>query len=521
VIDELRLLPSYLTAHLQLVLFAILIGTALSIPLGILLSRRARFEQPLLFVANTIQTIPALALLALMVPLLAALHLPSIGYLPAFVALVLYSVLPILRNTVTGLNDVDAAIVDAARAVGMRPRDQLLRVELPLALPVIVAGIRTAMAWTVGMATLSTPVGGLSLGNYIFSGLQTRNFNALFVGCIAAAFLALILDALLGLLSRGMQQRRRGLIVGASVGFLVLYVYAGASLAAQLLPKSQRPLVIGAKTFTEQYVLSEILAQRIRDVGGRSVEIRQSLGSTVVFDALKSGQIDAYVDYSGTLWATILNRKGTVPQRPQVVTEVGHYLREKYGIGLIATLGFENAYALAMRREHAQKLGISSISELVPYADRLSIGADYEFLQRAEWKSIVEKYGLRFATERSMDPSLMYEAVKRGGVDVISAFTTDGRILRYDLVLLADDRGAIPPYDAIILGGPRLLREELKSVKALESLEGHIDDNAMRQMNQMVDQDHQKPVAVARDFLRRLVSSTRHQSKARNLEGAH
>ena len=350
-IDELRLLPSYLTAHLQLVLFAILIGTALSIPLGILLSRRARFEQPVLFVANTIQTIPTLALLALMVPLLALLHLPSIGYLPAFLALVLYSILPILRNTVSGLNNVDAAVVDAARAVGMTPREQLVRIELPLALPVIVAGIRTAMAWTVGMATLSTPVGGLSLGNYIFSGLQTRNFDAVFVGCIAAAFLALVLDALLGLLARGLHLRRRGLIGAAGVGFVLLYACAGANLASKLLPKSQRPLVIGAKNFTEQYVLSEILAQRIRDKGGRIVEIRQSLGSTVAFDALKSGQIDAYVDYSGTLWATILKQEGHCTERARVVAEVGRFLREHYGIRLIATLGFENAYALAMRRD--------------------------------------------------------------------------------------------------------------------------------------------------------------------------
>jgi len=505
VIDELRLLPSYLTAHLQLVLFAILIGSALSIPLGILLSRRARLEQPVLFVANTIQTIPALALLALMVPLLAALHLPSIGYLPAFIALVLYSILPILRNTVSGLNGVDAGVVDAARAVGMTPREQLVRVRLPLALPVIVAGIRTAMAWTVGMATLSTPVGGLGLGNYIFSGLQTRNFKAVFVGCIAAAVLALILDALLGLLSRGMHYRRRGLIVGAGIGFLVLYVYAAGSLAAEMLPKTQGPLVIGAKSFTEQYVLSEIVAQRMRDVGGRTVEIRQSLGSTVAFDALRSGQIDAYVDYSGTLWATILKRKGTAPHRRQVVTEVGRFLREQYGICLIATLGFQNAYALAMRRDFAKKLGVDSISQLVPYAERLSIGADYEFLERPEWRSIVEKYGLRFATQRSMDPSLMYQAVKQGSVDVISAFTTDARILQSDLVLLSDDRGAIPPYDAIVLAGPRLMQEEPKSVYALESLDGRIDDEVMRQMNLMVDEEHQNPTDVARSFLRRLV----------------
>lgn len=457
----------------------------------------------MLFLVNTIQTIPTLALLALMVPLLATLRLPSIGYLPAFIALVLYSVLPILRNTVSGLTSVNPAVIDAARAVGMMPSEQLLRVELPLAAPVIVAGIRTAMAWTVGMATLSTPVGGLSLGNYIFSGLQTRNYEAVLVGCIAAAILALVLDALLGLLTRGLVRRQRSLVVAAGLSFLVLYGYAAASLGIALLPNGRRPIVIGAKNFTEQYVLSEILAQRIRQASGRVVEVRQSLGSTVAFDALKNGQIDAYVDYSGTLWATILKRGMGATDRARVAAEVGDSLLWRWGIHKVATLGFENAYALAMRREHARRLGVTRISDLVPAAESLSIGTDYEFLERPEWKAIADTYDLRFATARAMDPSLLYEAVKQGGVNVISAFTTDARILAFDLVLLVDDRNAIPPYDAMILVGPRLWQSEPKSVQALASLEGLITDETMRRMNLTVDDEHRTPAEVAREFLSR------------------
>ncbi len=503
-VEQLHLLPTYLTAHLQLVLFAVLLGSAISIPVGILLSRRSRLEQPLLFLANTIQTIPALALLALMVPVLAALRLPSIGYLPAFIALVLYSVLPILRNTVSGLANVNPAVIEAARAVGMKPKQQLLRVELPLATPVIVAGIRTATAWTVGMATLSTPVGGLSLGNYIFSGLQTRNYDAVSVGCVAAAALALVLDAILGLLARGLAQRRRSLVLAAGVCFLALYGYAGVSLAANVSLQSRRPIVIGAKNFTEQYILSEILAQRITQASGRAVEVRASLGSTVAFDALSAGQIDAYIDYSGTLWSTILKRGGASPGRHQVLAEVGQVLQQTYGIRLIARLGFENAYALAMRRGQAQRLGIKCVSDLVAHAGRLSIGTDYEFLERPEWKAIARVYGLGFAQQRPMDPSLMYEAVKQGAVDVISAFTTDARILAFDLVLLEDDRNAIPPYDAVVLAGPRFWRAEPTSARAVELLEGSIDDATMREMNRAVDEKHEPPPRVASAFLKRI-----------------
>lgn len=513
--DALRHLPSYLTAHLQLVLFAILIGTIVSIPLGILLSRRARFGQPVLILVNTIQTIPALALLALMVPVLAALHLPSIGYLPAFIALALYSVLPILRNTMSGIASVDPALLEAARAVGMTTREQLLRVEIPLATPVILAGVRTAMAWTVGMATLSTPVGGLSLGNYIFSGLQTRNYGSVLVGCLAAAGLALVLDALLGLLARGLARRRRSLVIAVVLSLVALYTYAAASLTATLFQNSVRPLVIGAKNFTEQYVLSEILAERIRRASGRRVLVRPALGSTVAFDALRDGQIDAYVDYSGTLWTAILHKQGTLPPRDRLLAETRRSLQESYGIHLVAALGFENAYALAMRRDHAGRLGITRISELAAHAERLSLGTDYEFLQRPEWTAIERGYGLRFGRERSMDPSLMYEAVRSGSVDVISAFTTDARVIGFDLVLLTDDRGAIPPYDAVVLVGRRLWQTDAESTRALESLEGRIEAATMRRMNLLVDSNHQPPESVARDFLQSLApASANHQPAA-------
>jgi osmoprotectant transport system permease protein len=195
--EQLALLPGYLTAHLQLALVALLVGTTASVPLGIWVTRRRSLEPGVLGVASVIQTIPGLALLAIMVPALAALgaltraafgvELRGIGYAPALVALTLYSLLPILRNTVAGIDGVDASLVEAARGVGMTPRQQLLRVELPLAAPVIVAGIRTSAIWVVGTATLSTPVGATSLGNFIFSGLQTRNHTAVLVGCAAAA----------------------------------------------------------------------------------------------------------------------------------------------------------------------------------------------------------------------------------------------------------------------------------------------------------------------------------------------
>ncbi|MEZ5564866.1 MAG: ABC transporter permease/substrate-binding protein [Gammaproteobacteria bacterium] len=502
--EQLALLPGYLTAHLQLSLSALLVGIAISVPVGVLVSRIPRFEQPVLAIASVIQTIPSLALLAIMVPLLAALGLPSIGFLPAFFGLVLYSLLPVLTNTVTGLATVDPAAREAARGVGMTDLQQLRRVELPLAMPVIVGGIRTATVWTVGAATLSTPVGATSLGNYIFTGLQTRNLSAVLMGCVACAVLALVLDGLVRLAGLGIVQRRRRMLALALAVLASLFAYAGYSWGRQLLESGSAEFVVGAKTFTEQYILSELLVDQVEALSGTSAKVSQSLGSTVAFDALRTDQIDAYVEYSGTVWSSLMRRREPPPARPLVLQAVKEYLRTEYGIAVVASLGFENAYALAVRRDLAERLGLGKISDLRKVAPGLNIGGDYEFFGRPEWRALVDTYGLHFASRRTMDPSLMYQAASRGDVDVISAFSTDGRIEALDLLVLADDRGAIPPYDALILASPGAQRRFPAALVAMARLDGQITPEAMRRMNRAVDSDGQSPARVAADFLRSL-----------------
>jgi osmoprotectant transport system permease protein len=514
--EELALLPEYATAHLQLTLAALVLGGLVSIPTGIWVHRRERLEPFVLGVASVLQTIPGLALLAFMVPLLAllgsltaaslGLELRSIGFLPALIALTLYSILPMLRNTVVGLAGVEPALREAARGVGMTPGQRLRRVELPLALPVIVAGVRTATVWVVGTATLATPVGATSLGNFIFSGLQTRNFTAVLVGSAAAAVLALVLDGLVRLLERGLRLRARREQVVALGTLGALALYAAGSFAWSSWSVGPRPIAIGAKTFTEQYILAELLARRIESATGRATRSVQSLGSTVAFDALRNDEIDVYVDYSGTIWATIMGRSELPPARGQVLREVSDYLAREHGIATIGALGFENTYAFAMRRDEARRLGVATISQLAAHAPQLELGADYEFLSRPEWRALRAAYGLAFREARSMDSSLMVQAVAAGEVDVISAFSTDGRIAAFDLRLLEDDRGVIPPYDAVMLASPRLAREDPDVVAALRALTGRIDEERMQRLNWAVDGEGRSPAEVAGELLRELES---------------
>jgi osmoprotectant transport system permease protein len=497
--EALAQLPALAAAHLQLSLAALALAAALCLPLGVLAARSPRVGAAVLGAASVAQTIPSLALLAIMVPLLA-----RIGFLPALAALTLYGALPILRNTVAGVVGVEPALVEAARGVGMTPGQQLWRVELPLAAPVIVAGLRTAAVWVVGTATLSTPVGAPSLGNLIFGGLQTRNAASVLVGCVAAALLALGLDQVLALLERGVRTRE-GARVRTAVALLALVGALAAGTAVQARFTAERaPIRIGAKPFTEQYVLAELLASVVERETGRPCEALHGLGSTVLFDALAKGEIDAYVDYSGTLWATILKRTGAPPGRDAVLREVTGVLARKYGIEVAAALGFENTYALAMQRERARRLGVRSIDDLSGVAPRLEIAGDYEFFQRAEWRALTKAYALAFRAERSMDPTLMYAAVAAGEVDVISAYSTDGRIAALDLVLLEDDRGVIPPYDALVLVGPGLAARAPDALAALHRLVGAIDADAMRHMNLAVDQTGLTPAEVAGTFVEKV-----------------
>jgi osmoprotectant transport system permease protein len=495
-------LPQYLSAHVRLTLAALAAGILLAVPGGVLVSRRRALAAPVIGFASVLQTVPALALLAVMVPLLSGLGLPGIGTLPAFIALVLYSLLPILRNTVTGLAGVEPSVLEAARGLGMTRGQRLRQVELPLALPVIVAGIRTATVWTVGMATLSTPVGAPSLGNYIFGGLQTRNTAAILTGCVAAAVLALGLDGLVRAAAVGLATRRRGLVAGSVAGLLALAAWAWAWAVGPRGPgPASRPIVVGAKTFTEQYVLAEILAGTVHARTGRPTRTLASLGSTVAFDALRRNEIDTYVDYTGTLWATVMGRQGPGGSRPDVTEEVRRWLWDDAGVTLVASLGFENAYCFAVRRETASRLGLRTIGDLARHAGALSLASDYEFFGREEWRAVEAAYGLAFRERRTMDPSLLYQAIAAGQVDAITAYSSDRRIEALGLVTLEDDRHAIPPYDAVVLASPRLPRDAPDVVAALRTLEGAIDVETMRTLNRMVDEEHRTPAEAAGAFL--------------------
>ena len=490
--------PELLASHVLLAAAALALALAIALPLAVVAARTPMVARVALGLAGLVQTIPGLALLALFFPLLLGLGLPALGFLPALLALALYAVLPILRNGVTGLTGIDPSVIEAADGVGMTRGQRLRLVEAPLVAPVLMAGIRTAAVWTIGAATLSTTVGQPSLGDLIFAGLQTQNWALVLAGCVAAAGLAFAADALLALVERGIARRRRWMWVAA---LLLLTIGTLAALAPRLMPKPQT-VVVGAKGFGEQFILARVIGHRLERAGYR-VSYREGLGSAVAFGALTTGTIDVYVDYTGTLWTNEMKRRDS-PPRDAMMAGIGRWVAERHGARLLGPLGFENAYAFVMPAKAAQARGIATLADLAVVAPQLRLGADIEFLERPEWRAIRDAYGLRFAAAQAYQPTFMYRALGSGQADVISAFSSDGRIASDGLVALADPRHAIPNYDAILLLAPGRARDA-RFAAALQPLIGRIAVEAMREANAMVDRDVDKatPDAAARWLERR------------------
>jgi osmoprotectant transport system permease protein len=496
--DLLLDLPANLGGHMLLSLTALAVGLAVSLPLGIAVSRRPRLSEWVLSVAGILQTIPSLALLALMVPLLGGM----IGFWPAFVAMTLYSLLPIVANTILGIRGVDASYIEAARGLGMSDMQMLTRVQLPLAAPVILGGIRTATVLVIGSATLATPVGQRTLGNYIFEGLNIRDNLMVLLGCVLAALLAVVFDQLIRLLEVASRLRDVRLGRGAAVA-LVLVTAAGLSqpVHAFLRPPAN-PVVVGTHDNTEQHILAEVLRDTLTRAGFH-VDQRKCMAPQVTFESLRAGGIDCCIDYTGNLWQPVMKRKDRLPP-DETLREVTAFLRERHDIECLGALGFENAYALAVRREDAAKLGDPpSVADLARLAPRLRIAGDMQFFQLEDWKRMKSAYGLKFAEEKAMDQTLMYDALRNGEVDVISAYSTDGRVKAFDFVILKDPKMALPGYHAILLvSGKALEKPGLR--EALTPLVAAIDQDRMLSANKLVDVDRVWPREAGRTLLRLL-----------------
>ena len=503
--------------HLLLTGLAMAIAVVLGVPLGIVCRRFRAVRGWVLGAVGIMQTIPSLAMLAI---LLSALG--KIGAIPAVIALALYALLPIVRNTLTGLAGVPAQTIEAARGVGMTKGQQLRMVRIPLALPVIAAGIRTAAVTCVGIATLSAFIGAGGLGQFINRGLALDDYRLILLGAVAAGVLALLVDFSIftaqWALSAGKRRSAAARILRAPalampLGLVALGIAASVinltpSAPARTALAGDRigtpgTIRVGSKEFGEQLLLGEMMAQLIEARTYLTIERRLGLGGTDICNsALRRGEIDIYAEYTGTAYRSILK----IDEEPAGPYDVYCRIREGYrrlGLTWLEPLGFENTYAITVRRADAEKHGWKTVSDLAAHAGDLRAGFTSEFQERADgYPGLKEAYGFSFAKAVDISADLMCQALSKGEVDVICAFSTDGRIAAYELQPLKDDKRYWPPYDAAPVVRSAFLAEHPEIKAVLGELAGLLDNDTMRRLNYAMQGDKRPPTDVAREFLR-------------------
>lgn len=491
-------------AHLDLVLEAIALAALIGVPLGVLATRSKAAERVAVGAANALQTVPSLALLGFLLILFGG----TIGKPPALAALVVYSLLPILQNTIVGLRSIEPSLLEAADGMGMTAWQRLRIVELPLAWPVILGGVRIATVAAVGMATIAAAIGARGLGSFIFRGVSLSDPRLILLGALPAAGLGLLCDAVLGGLVAGGRAepspRARTRRFVSIIGLLaILGVAAWGYVGEALRARGGTGVVIGSKDASEAILLAHMLADIIEAELPVRVDRRLNLGGTLVcYNAVARGGLDAYVEYTGTALTTILHEP-PVNDPAEALRRVREGCLRRDRVRVLDPLGFENTFAILMRREQAERLGVRTISDLRTHEDTLRCGFGPEFMNRADgYPGLVDRYGLEFAiTPREMDRNLLYEAVARGTLDVAAGDSTDGRIEALDLVVLEDDLRYFPPYEAVPLAAERALRRVPGLEQALNRLAGRLDAATMRRLNVQVDRDKRDPREVAREFL--------------------
>ena len=296
---------------------------------------------------------------------------------------------------------------------------------------------------------------------------------------------------------------------------LALLVLAGVTVttrASTSQPSEAKPMRVGSKRFVESYILAEMVTQLARR-DGVSAQHDQGLGGTaVVFRALEDGSIDVYPEYTGTL------AEAAVKNGASDLAALRAALAPR-GLALSEPLGFENTYALAVSRAVATKLGLTKVSDLVAHSE-LRVALSNEFVGRRDgWPGLSERYGLRFAAPKAIDHALAYEAIARGEADVVDVYTTDAKIARFDLVVLADDLHFFPPYEAVLVYRADLPRRVPAFARVLDRMRGAIGEAAMQKMNARADLDGVSFARVAEDFLAGTAASVRPSERVGLLAG--
>lgn len=498
-----------LVEHIKLTTISVGLAILIGVPLGILICYIKKLNKPVLGIANIIQAIPSMAFLGFAIPFL------GIGALPAITTVILYSLLPIIKNTYTGINSIPPQTLEAAKGIGLTKSQILFKVQIPLALPIIMAGVRISSVTAVGLMTIAAFIGAGGLGHLVFSGIRTVNNNQILAGAILACLLALGVDFLVGIVeklvtpislqkatpAKGKISRAQYKLILGSVSVILVGILF---IPAIIKPKAaEKVITIGAKDYSEQIILGHMIADLIEDKTDIEVERKINLGGTqMVFGALKNDDIDMYIEYSGTAYGDTLGYP-PISDVEEVYDTVKEDFKQLYGIEVLQQMDFNNTYTLAVTKEVADQYNLKTISDLSKYASTLVSGTTLEFLNREDGLlGLTKKYNFEFKDSIGLDGSPRYIALINEEVDVVDAFLTDGLLKKFDLVVLEDDKNFFPPYYAMPVVREETLEEYPEIVEILDELGKYLTNETMMNLNHQVDELQLEPELVAQQFLK-------------------
>ncbi|MDO4280911.1 MAG: glycine betaine ABC transporter substrate-binding protein [Peptococcaceae bacterium] len=487
-----------LLQHIEISLAAILIALVFGGLAGILISEWQRAAKPTLGVINFLYTIPSISMLGFLIPF------SGVGNVTAIIALTIYALLPMVRNTHTGLTNVSPAIIEAAKGMGSTRFQILYKISLPLAMPVIMSGIRSMVTMTIALGGIASFIGAGGLGVAIYRGITTNNAAMTMVGSLLIAILALVVDAALGIVEkrigvRSLKAKRHNRIAAAVAAVLCVAIVGVAFVGGG----TKDTIHIATKPMTEQYILGEMLDILIEQDTNLDVELTTGVGggTSNIQPGMVKGDFDLYPEYTGTGWNMVLKQKGAYTEDDFDTLQKDY--EKRYNMKWVGMYGFENTYALAVRREVAEKYDLKTCSDLAKVADELTFGANYDYFEREDgYKAFCKAYGLNFGNTMDIDIGLRYQAIDEGKIDATVGYTTDAQLASDDVVVLKDDKGFFPSYMCSNVVRQEVLDLHPELADVLEKLDGKISNSDMVKMNAAVEIDKKAPRDVAEDFLR-------------------
>lgn len=511
IIEQRAEIFNLLFQHIRLTAFSVIFSIMLGVPLGILIKYVQKLNKPILGFANIIQAIPSMALLGISIPIL------GIGSAPAIFMVILYSLLPIIKNTYTGLSNISPQILEAAKGIGLTKTQRLFKIQIPLSLPVIMAGIRVSAVTSVGLMTIAAYVGAGGLGYLVFAGIRTINNYQILAGAIPACLLALLVDYIFSIIERlvtpvSLQAseiiKRKELEDKRKKEKIIIYVMAAIILIIigtqiiKLRGSKKESITVSSLMFTEQVILGNMVSELIEAKTYLTVDRKLALGGTqIVFQALDKGDVDLYVDYTGTMFTSLLNYTPT-NDADFVYDIVKRDMKSKYNIETLAPFNFNNTYVIAIREDTQKKYDIKNISDMRVVSKDLKFCGTLEFMNRADGIiGLTNVYSLGFRDYVAIDDAPRYIALETKEVDVITAFSTDGLLKKFSLITLEDDKKFFPPYYAVPFIRTDILNKYPEIAEILKNLGDLLNEETMIELNYQVDELQKDPKEVAKEFL--------------------